>query len=44
LKVTYDASEALQRKLEGLPDVESAFMHVDYDSTHRISKDKPLYK
>ena len=44
LKVTDDVSEALQRKLEGLADVEQAFVHVDYGSTHDISEEhKSLY-
>jgi hypothetical protein len=43
LKVTHDVAEALQRKLEGLADVERAFVHVDYDGTHSVSEEhKPL--
>ena len=45
LKETRDVSKALQRKLEGLADVEHAFVHADYDGTHSISeKYKPLYE
>jgi hypothetical protein len=34
LKVTHDVSQTLQRKIEGLEDVERAFVHVDYDQEH----------
>ncbi|KAH8784831.1 cation efflux family-domain-containing protein [Hyaloscypha sp. PMI_1271] len=45
LKVTHDVAERLQRKLEGLADVERAFVHVDYDGIHDISEEhKPLYE
>ncbi|KAH8657571.1 hypothetical protein BGZ60DRAFT_383615 [Tricladium varicosporioides] len=44
LRVTHDVAEGLQRKLEGLADVERAFVHVDYDGTHDIQEEhKPLY-
>lgn len=36
LKITHDVSQNLQRKLEGLADVERAFVHVDYEHTHDI--------
>ncbi|KUJ16961.1 uncharacterized protein LY89DRAFT_646023 [Mollisia scopiformis] len=44
LKTTHDVAERLQRKLEGLADVERAFVHVDYDGIHDITEEhKPLY-
>ena len=33
LHVSHDVSELLQNKLEALPHVERAFVHVDYDPT-----------
>lgn len=36
LKITHDVSSDLQRKLEGLADVERAFVHVDYEHLHDI--------
>lgn len=36
LKVTHDVSQSLQRKLEGLADVERAFVHVDYEALHDV--------
>ena len=30
----HDVSQQLQDKLEELPDVERAFVHVDYETTH----------
>ncbi|KAF2640483.1 cation diffusion facilitator 1 [Massarina eburnea CBS 473.64] len=45
LKVTHDVSQSLQRKLEGLADVERAYVHVDYENTHDIYEEhKPLYE
>ena len=35
LKDTHDIAEELQIKLEGLPDVERAYVHVDYETTHK---------
>jgi len=35
LKVTHDIGEALQNKLEKLPEVERAFVHIDYEYGHR---------
>ncbi|OAA64531.1 cation efflux family protein [Niveomyces insectorum RCEF 264] len=32
---THDVAEALQSKLECLPDVERAYVHVDYETTHK---------
>jgi hypothetical protein len=44
LKVTHDVSQTLQRKVEGLEDVERAFVHVDYDQDHDpFEEHKPLY-
>lgn len=36
LKISHDVSQELQRKLEGLADVERAFVHVDYEHEHDI--------
>ncbi|KAI0120898.1 hypothetical protein F4776DRAFT_231491 [Hypoxylon sp. NC0597] len=45
LKVSHDVSQSLQRKLEGLSDVERAFVHVDYNDDHDIHQEhKPLYE
>ena len=35
LKDTHDVAEELQMKLEDLPDVERAYVHVDYETTHK---------
>ena len=35
LKDTHDVSEALQNSIESLPDVERAFIHVDYEYEHK---------
>lgn len=35
LRATHDVAEALQCKLEALPDVERAYVHVDYETTHK---------
>ena len=32
---THDVAEALQFKLESLPDVERAYVHIDYETTHK---------
>ncbi|KAF1917849.1 cation efflux family-domain-containing protein [Ampelomyces quisqualis] len=42
LKVTHDVSQTLQRKLEGLADVERAYVHVDYEDEHDIKKEHKL--
>lgn len=34
LKYTHDVAEELQMKLESLPDVERAYVHVDYETSH----------
>ncbi|OTA92778.1 hypothetical protein M434DRAFT_21741 [Hypoxylon sp. CO27-5] len=45
LKISHDVSQSLQRKLEGLSDVERAFVHVDYNDDHDIHQEhKPLYE
>lgn len=35
LKETHDVAEELQFKLESLPDVERAYVHVDFETTHK---------
>jgi len=35
LRVSHDVAEELQIKLESLPDVERAYVHVDYETTHK---------
>ncbi|KAL2152031.1 hypothetical protein VTH82DRAFT_5215 [Thermothelomyces myriococcoides] len=35
LQETHDIAEELQVKLERLPDVERAYVHVDYETTHK---------
>lgn len=35
LRETHDVAEDLQFKLESLPDVERAYVHVDYETTHK---------
>ncbi|KAL2262740.1 hypothetical protein VTK26DRAFT_225 [Humicola hyalothermophila] len=35
LQETHDIAEELQFKLERLPDVERAYVHVDYEATHK---------
>ncbi|OHE90664.1 cation efflux family protein [Colletotrichum orchidophilum] len=35
LAQTHDVAEALQVKLESLPDVERAYVHIDYETTHK---------
>jgi len=34
VRESHDVSEALQMKLEKLPDVERAYVHVDYETSH----------
>lgn len=44
LRESHDVSQALQRKIEGLADVERAFVHVDYDYLHDVHEEhRPLY-
>ena len=35
LRATHDIAEELQMKLESLPHVERAYVHVDYETTHK---------
>jgi divalent metal cation (Fe/Co/Zn/Cd) transporter len=35
LSQAHDIGESLQEKLEQLPEVERAFVHVDFEFTHR---------
>jgi cation diffusion facilitator family transporter len=35
LMETHDVAEALQIKLESLPDIERAYVHIDYETTHK---------
>lgn len=35
LRATHHVADALQTKLESLPDVERAYVHVDYEMTHK---------
>lgn len=35
LKTTHDVAEELQMKIESLPGVERAYVHVDYETTHK---------
>lgn len=45
LRVSHDVSQTLQRKLEGLSDVERAFVHVDYEHDHDVHEEhKPPYE
>ncbi|KAI7889273.1 cation efflux family-domain-containing protein [Mucor mucedo] len=40
LRTSHDIGEALQQKLESLPDVERAFVHVDYETLHKPEHQK----
>ncbi|KAI0509662.1 cation efflux family-domain-containing protein [Xylaria bambusicola] len=45
LRISHDVSQSLQRKFEGLSDVERAFVHVDYECDHDpYEEHKKLYK
>ncbi|KAI1656680.1 hypothetical protein F4813DRAFT_381296 [Daldinia decipiens] len=35
LRTTHDVSEGLQTELEKLPNIERAYVHVDYETTHK---------
>lgn len=35
LRHTHDVAEELQIKIESLPDIERAYVHVDYETTHK---------
>lgn len=41
LSAAHDIGETLQEKLEQLPDVERAFVHVDFDRDHAPEHKKP---
>jgi divalent metal cation (Fe/Co/Zn/Cd) transporter len=34
VKESHDVAEALQIKIESLPDVERAYVHIDYETDH----------
>ncbi|KAK1969353.1 cation efflux family protein [Colletotrichum sublineola] len=45
LRISHDVAQELQRKVEGLGDVERAFVHVDYSEAHDPHEEhKPLYE
>ncbi|KAI1427895.1 cation efflux family-domain-containing protein [Xylaria sp. FL1777] len=45
LQISHDVSQSLQKKFEGLSNVERAFVHVDYDCDHDpYDEHKRLYK
>ncbi|KAI0540584.1 cation efflux family-domain-containing protein [Xylaria digitata] len=45
LRISHDVSQSLQKKFEGLTNVERAFVHVDYDCDHDpYEEHKKLYK
>ena len=35
LEAAHDVAEELQMKLESLPDVERAYVHIDYETSHK---------
>ena len=35
LRTTHDVAEALQMKLESLPHVERAYVHIDFETSHK---------
>ena len=35
LRTTHDVAEELQMKLESLPDVERAYVHIDFETSHK---------
>ncbi|KAM0953610.1 putative cation efflux protein [Dioscorea sansibarensis] len=43
LREAHDIGEALQEKLESLPDIERAFVHLDYEFTHRPEHAQACY-
>lgn len=44
LRDSHDVGQTLQRKYEGLADVERAFVHIDYEHEHDVFEEhKPLY-
>jgi len=44
LQVSHDLGESLQNKLELLPKVERAYVHVDYESTHTPEHHRELWE
>ena len=42
LRETHDIGESLQRKLENIPEVERAFVHVDYEFSHKPSSEHKI--
>ena len=35
LRTVHDVAEELQTKLESMPDVERAYVHIDYETSHK---------
>jgi len=35
MRISHDVAEELQCKLESLPDVERAYVHIDYETSHK---------
>ena len=35
VRVSHDVAEELQVKLESMPDVERAYVHIDYETSHK---------
>lgn len=35
VRVAHDVAEELQMKLESLPDVERAYVHIDFETSHK---------
>ena len=35
LKTVHDVAEELQTKIESLPNVERAYVHIDYETSHK---------
>jgi divalent metal cation (Fe/Co/Zn/Cd) transporter len=45
LRISHDVAQELQRKIEGLSNVERAFVHTDYEHDHDPHEEhKPLYE
>lgn len=43
MKISHDVAESLQIKIEGLKDVERAFVHVDWEHDHHVhGEHKPV--
>ena len=40
LQKDHDIGEALQKKLESLPEIEQDFVHLDYEYSHRPEHEK----